>query len=107
MSPVSQCFATPLDGNAASNTSSAWLDPEHTRKRLSRRKSVCHTAVVSSRQNVKVSQHYVLLTERSTSLKKAVCEASVWIPLWITFAPRASTAVMLAPFLAGRHSSTP
>ena len=40
------------------------------------------------------------LTERS--LKKAVCEASLWIPL-ISFAARVSAAVMLAPFLAGRH----
>ena len=42
------------------------------------------------------------LTERS--LKKAVCEAPLWIPL-ISFAARVSTAVILAPCLAGRHSS--
>ena len=40
------------------------------------------------------------------SLKKAVCEASLWIPL-ISFAARASTAVILAPFWAGRRSSVP
>ena len=40
------------------------------------------------------------------SLKKAVCEASLWIPL-ISFAARVSTAVMLAPCSAESHSSMP
>ena len=44
------------------------------------------------------------LTERS--VKKAVCEASLWT-LLISFAARVSTAVMLAPFLTARHRFMP
>ena len=37
---VAATTGTRLDGNAASNTASAWSDPEHTRKRSSRRRVI-------------------------------------------------------------------
>ena len=66
--------------------------------------AVCHAAVVISQQNVDVGKHHILVDR--TAHEKAACEASLRMPL-ISSAARISTAVMLAPRLASRHSSIP